>query len=45
MNDFIWHWTKGSAKVFTRDLSVAEDAMRQGMLVIGKRLQPRIMKY
>lgn len=45
MEDFVWHWTKGSAKVFTRDSSVAEEAMRRGMLVIGKQLKPRIMKY
>ena len=45
MDDFIWHWTKGNTKVFTRDSTVAEKAMRNGMLVIGKKLRPRIMRY
>jgi hypothetical protein len=45
MDDFIWQWNKGSAKFYTRDSTVAEEAMRSGMLVIGKKLQPRIMRY
>jgi len=45
MNDFIWHWTNGNTKVFTRKSSVAEQAMKEGKLVIGKKIKPHILKY
>ena len=45
MNEFIWHWTKGDSKIYTRKTDVAERAMREGMLVIGKKIKPYIIKY
>ena len=45
MTEFIWYWTKGNSKVFTRKTEVAEEAMRDGKLVLGKRLKPSIIKY
>ena len=45
MTEFIWHWTKGDSKVFTKNTDVAEKAMKDGLLVIGKRIKPIIIKY
>ena len=45
MSEFIWYWSKGNSKVYTKDTEKAERAMRQGMLVMGKKIQPNIIKY
>ena len=45
MNEFIWYWTKGDSKIYTKKTDVAEKAMREGMLVFGKRIKPNIIKY
>jgi len=45
MVEFIWHWTKGDSKIYTRRTEVAERAMREGMIVIGKKVKPHIIKY
>jgi hypothetical protein len=45
MNEFIWHWTKGDSKIYTRKTDVAERAMREGMLVISKKIKSNIIKY
>ncbi|MBN2066826.1 MAG: hypothetical protein JW771_08485 [Candidatus Thermoplasmatota archaeon] len=45
MSEFIWHWTRGSSKIYTRKTEVAEEAMKDGMLVMGVRVKPRILKY
>lgn len=45
MSDYIWYWTKGDTKFYTRRSSDAEKAMRAGVLVMGKRLKPSIMKF
>ena len=45
MYEFVWHWTKGNKKIFTRNDGVAEQAMKDGFLVMGKRLKPHIIKY
>jgi hypothetical protein len=45
MTEFIWHWTKGDSKIFTKNTDVAERAMNEGLLVIGKRIKPNIIKY
>lgn len=44
MYEFIWHWTNGNKKIFTRKLEVAEKAMKEGFLVLGKKEKPRIFK-
>jgi hypothetical protein len=45
MSEFIWYWTKGNSKVYTRNTEVAEKAMREGKLVMGVRPRPNIIKY
>jgi len=45
MSEFIWHWTKGDSKIYTRKTDVAERAMKEGMLVMGIRTKPKIIKY
>jgi len=45
MSEFVWCWTKGNSKVYTRNTEVAEKAMKEGMLVLGTKVKPSIMKY
>jgi len=45
MSDFVWHWTNGEKKIYTRKTEVAEKAMKDGMLVMGMRVKPNIIKY
>lgn len=45
MVEFIWHWTKGDSRIFTRKTDVAERAMKEGKTVIGMRVKPHIIKY
>lgn len=45
MSEFVWHWTNGNSKIYTRKTDVAEKAMKEGMLVMGIRAKPRIIKY
>ena len=45
MSEFIWHWTKGDSKIYTRKTDVAEKAMKEGMLVMGIRAKPKIIRY
>ena len=45
MSEFVWHWTKGNSKVYTRKIDVAERAMKEGMLVMGMQVKPHIVKY
>lgn len=44
MYEFVWHWTKGNKKIYTRRTDVAEKAMREGFLVMGVREKPHIFK-
>ena len=45
MSEYIWYWTKGNSKVYTKNTDVAEKAMKEGMLIMGKRVKPSIIKY
>ena len=45
MSDFIWHWTDGNKKIYTKKTEVAEKAMKNGMLVMGTRIKPDIIRY
>ena len=45
MSEFIWHWTSGNKKIYTKKVEVAEKAMKEGMLVMGMRAKPNIIKY
>ena len=45
MSEFIWHWSNGDKKIYTKKTEVAEKAMREGMLVMGMKVKPDIIKY
>ena len=45
MTEFIWYWSKGNSKVFTKNTDVAEKAMREGELVMGMKVRPSIQKF
>lgn len=45
MSEFIWHWTDGDKKIFTRKTEVAEKAMKNGFLIMGRKAKPEIIKY
>ena len=45
MSEFIWYWTNGDRKIYTKNTEVAEKAMKKGMLVMGTRAKPNIVKY
>lgn len=45
MSEFIWHWTNGNNKIYTRRIDVAEKAMKEGILVIGIRTKPSMVEY
>jgi len=45
MTQLIWHWSKGNSKIFTKKKDIAEKAMKEGFLVIGKKIKPNIIKY
>ena len=45
MTEFIWHWTKGNIKVYTKKTEVADKAMKEGKLVMGVKVKPNIIKF
>lgn len=45
MTEFIWYWTKGNTKVFTKNTDVAEKAMKDGKLVMGAKIKPNILRF
>lgn len=45
MTEFIWQWRKGDSKIYTRKVEIAEKAMKEGSLVVGKKLKPNVVKY
>jgi len=45
MSEFIWHWTNGNKRIYTKKTEIAEKAMKDGMLVMGIRIKPDIIKY
>lgn len=45
MTEFIWYWTKGNSRFFTRNTKIAEKAMKDGILVLGRRVKPNIIKF
>ena len=45
VENFIWHWNQGSITVFTRDRQRAEEAMRNGIEVIGEKITSKIIRY
>jgi hypothetical protein len=45
MADFMWYWTKGNSRFFTRNTQIAEKAMKEGILVMGRKVKPNIIKF
>ena len=45
MSEFIWHWSNGNKKYYTKKTEIAERAMKEGMLVMGTKVKPNIIKY
>jgi len=45
MTDFMWYWTKGNSRFFTRNVKAAEKAMKDGILVMGRKVKPNIIKF
>ena len=45
MTEFMWYWTKGDMTFYTRKASEAEKVMKDGHLVLGKKLKPSIMRF
>lgn len=45
MSEFIWYWTKGERRIYTRNMEIAEKALKDGMLVMGMRVKPSIQKF
>ena len=45
MSEIVWYWTKGNSKIFTRNTEAAEEAMKKGMLIMGKKVKPNIVRY
>lgn len=40
MSEFIWQWTKGNKRVYTTQVELAEQAMKDGLFVMGARVRP-----
>jgi hypothetical protein len=38
MSEFIWHWTKENKKIYTTQVDLAEQAMKDGFFVMGARI-------
>lgn len=45
MSEFIWHWREGNKKIFTKKTDIAEEAMKNGFLVMGMKAKPNIIRY
>ena len=45
MTEFIWHWTKGNSKIYTKKMDIAEKAIKEGFFVIKKKVKPNIIRY
>jgi len=45
MSEFIWHWTKENIKIYTRNIEIAEKALKEGLLVMGERAKPSAAYY
>jgi hypothetical protein len=45
VSDYIWHWTNGNSKIFTRRNDVAEEAINNGFVVLIKKTKHKIIRY
>lgn len=39
MSEYLWHWKKGNKKVYTCQTEHAEQALKDGCLVMGARIK------
>lgn len=40
MSDFVWYWTEGDSKIYTKNIEFAEKAMKEGILIMGMKIKP-----
>ena len=45
MTEFVWCWTKGEKKIYTKNTEIAEKALKDGMFVMGLKVKPSIQKF
>jgi hypothetical protein len=45
MSEFIWHWTKENIKIYTRNIEIAEKALKEGLLIMGEKAKPSNIEY
>jgi hypothetical protein len=45
LSEFVWYWTKGNRKIYTKKTEIAERAMKDGMLVMGMKIKPGILRF
>ncbi len=45
MTQIMWHWNNGNSKIYTKKRDIAEKAMKEGFLVIAKKIKSNIIKY
>ena len=45
MSEFIWHWTKENIKIYTRNIEIAEKALKEGLLIMGEKAKPSTIEY
>ena len=44
MSELLWSWRKGNKQIYTKDLTVAEQAMNEGFFVTVLQGKPYIYK-
>jgi hypothetical protein len=45
MSEFIWYWTKGESKIYTKKIEIAEKAMKEGNFVMGIIVKSSMIKF
>ena len=43
MSEFIWYWKEGNSKIYTKSLEDAEKAMKQGLFIMGMKINPDLI--
>jgi len=45
MSEFIWYWTKNNRRIYTKRTDIAEQALKDGLLVMGMKVKPKILRF
>ena len=45
MSHVIWHWTRGNIDIFTRQIDIAEKALKDGEFVMPLKDKPHIFVH